>query len=116
MYAIRSYYALRDAGISSMTATGSVYGRGKGLWDAKVLEGVKAGQPEAIALMGEEPRMRPQRILQVIIPDKRVTDVVDTIIDCNRTDSPGDGKIFVMPVGEAIRVRTGESGDSVLDI
>ncbi len=44
--------ALRDAGFSSMTATGSVFGRGKGLWDAKVLEGVKNDQPEALELLG----------------------------------------------------------------
>lgn len=107
--------ALRDAGFSSMTATGSVFGRGKGLWDAKVIEGAKNDQPEAIELLGKEPRLRPQRVLQIIVPDHKVSDCVETIIEANQSKSPGDGKIFVLPVNEAIRVRTAESGDLVLD-
>ncbi|TLX74115.1 P-II family nitrogen regulator [Labilibacter sediminis] len=108
--------ALMAAGFSSMTAGGKVFGRGKGLWDAKVLEGVKAGSPEAMEHLGKEPRLRPQRVIQMVIPDKKVTECVETIIEANRTDSPGDGKIFVLPMSEAIRVRTGEHGDEVLDI
>jgi len=107
--------ALRDAGISSMTATGNVFGRGKGLWEAKVLEGAKENHPEAVALLNNEPRLRPQRIIQVIVPDKLVATVVETIIEANQTPSPGDGKIFVLPTADAIRIRTGESGDAVLD-
>ena len=41
--------------------------------------------------------------------------MVRTIIEVNRTGNPGDGKIFVMPVLDAFRVRTGESGDAALD-
>ena len=41
--------------------------------------------------------------------------VVSTIIDVNQTGNPGDGKIFVMPVGEAIRIRTGECDNVALD-
>jgi nitrogen regulatory protein PII 2 len=36
-------------------------------------------------------------------------------MDANRTDAPGDGKIFVLPTTEALSIRTGEFGDSVLD-
>ena len=50
--------ALSQADIPSFTATGQVYGRGKGKWDAQVMEGVKNNQPEAIALLGPEPRLR----------------------------------------------------------
>ncbi|WP_372750865.1 P-II family nitrogen regulator [Labilibaculum sp.] len=107
--------ALRDAGFSSMTATGNVFGRGKGLWDAKVIEGAKNDHPEAIELLGKEPRLRPQRVLQVIIPDHKVSECIETIIEANQSKKPGDGKIFVLPVSEAIRVRTAESGDLVLD-
>jgi nitrogen regulatory protein PII 2 len=107
--------ALSETGITSMTATGKVFGRGKGLWDAKVIEGVKNDTPEALAHMGKEPRLRPQRVVTVIIPDDKVKKVVNTIIDVNQTPAAGDGKIFVMPMTETYRVRTGETGDSILD-
>lgn len=107
--------ALSDAGVPSFTATGRVFGRGKGKWDAKVLEGVKEDRPEAIALLGPEPRLRPQRMLTIIVPDAKVKATVNAIMDANCTKSPGDGKIFVMPADEAIHVRTGETGDSTLD-
>ena len=107
--------ALTQAGISSMTATGKVFGRGKGLWDAKVLEGVKDDSPEALAHLGKEPRLRPQRVLSIVVPDDKVDTVVDTLIEVNQTPSPGDGKIFVLPMAETYRVRTGETGDSILD-
>ncbi|MEN9443858.1 MAG: hypothetical protein RIS47_748 [Bacteroidota bacterium] len=107
--------ALKDIGISSMTATGKVFGRGKGLWEAKVLEAARKNEPEAIALLGSEPRLRPQRVVQIIVPDSRVDDVVQTLIEVNQTPAAGDGKIFVLPVYDAIRIRTTESGDTVLD-
>ncbi|MCU4157130.1 P-II family nitrogen regulator [Carboxylicivirga sp. A043] len=108
--------ALKDAGFTSMTASGKVFGRGKGLWEAKVLEGVKQDTPEALEHLGKEPRLRPQRVLQIVVPDKRVSTCVETIIEANQTPAAGDGKIFVLPMNEAIRVRTGEVGDLVLDI
>ena len=80
------------------------------------MEGVKEGRPEAIALLGAEPRLRPQRLLQVTVPDKKVAICVEVIIEANQTPAPGDGKIFVLPVSDAIRVRTGERGDEVLDV
>lgn len=107
--------ALADAGLPSFTATGRVFGRGKGKWDAKVLEGVKEDRPEALALLGPEPRLRPQRMVTIMVPDSKVKAAVKAIISSNRTDTPGDGKIFVLPATEAYHVRTGESGDGVLD-
>jgi len=44
-----------------------------------------------------------------------VKKTVDTIISTNKTGKAGDGKIFVLPVDEAYRVRTEESGNQVLD-
>lgn len=108
--------ALLDAGITSMTATGNVSGRGKGLWDAKVLEGARQNKPEAIELLGKEPPMRPQRIIQVIVPEKMVKKVVDIITEANQTPAAGDGKIFVFPTSDAVNVRTGAHGDAVLDL
>lgn len=107
--------ALSDAGLPSMTATGKVFGRGKGLWDAKVLEGVKKDLPEALAHLGKEPRLRPQRVIIMVVSDDKKDKAVETIIDANQTPEPGDGKIFVLPMNDAIKVRTGEAGELALD-
>jgi nitrogen regulatory protein PII 2 len=107
--------ALADAGISSFTATGRVMGRGKGNVDFKLLEGAKEGYEEAIAQLGKGPRMIPKRLLWIVVPDELVQKTVRTIIETNQTGQPGDGKIFVVPAADAIRVRTAETGDAVLD-
>ncbi len=107
--------ALSDVGLPSFTATGKVFGRGKGKWDAKVMEGVQKDQPEAIALLDQQPRLRPQRLITITVPDDKVKTAINAIIEANRTNAPGDGKIFVLPTNEAISIRTGVSGNSVLD-
>jgi nitrogen regulatory protein PII 2 len=107
--------ALSDVGLPSMTTTGKVFGRGKGLWDAKVLEGVKKDLPEALAHLGKEPRLRPQRVVSIVVPDDKVQTAIDTIIEANQTPEPGDGKIFVIPAYDSIKIRTGETGDTTLD-
>jgi nitrogen regulatory protein P-II 1 len=43
-----------------------------------------------------------------------VDDVIEAIVKAARTGKIGDGKIFVMPVEQAIRIRTSESGDAAL--
>jgi nitrogen regulatory protein PII 2 len=45
-----------------------------------------------------------------VVPDDLVEDVVEAVIAANKTGKPGDGKIFVLPVGDAVRVRTAETG------
>ena len=52
-----------------------------------------------------------KRMLTIVIKDDMVDDVVQTIIETNQTGKPGDGKIFVLPVGDSVRVRTGEKGE-----
>lgn len=106
--------ALTEAGITSMTATGKVFGRGKGMWDAKVMEGAQKDMPEAITHLGKEPRLRPQRLLNIAVSDHNVQLTIDTIIEANQTPAPGDGKIFVLPLDDSFRVRTGESGTTIL--
>jgi nitrogen regulatory protein PII 2 len=106
--------ALADAGISSITARDAL-GRGKGLVDLTVLEGAEKGYEEAIAHLGQSQRLIPKRIFSVVVPDKLVSRAVKTIIKTNQTGKSGDGKIFVMPVLDAVRVRTGETGHVVLD-
>jgi nitrogen regulatory protein PII 2 len=106
--------ALVEAGISSMHAR-ECLGRGKGLVDLEVLQGAEQGYEEAISQLGNSQRLIPKRMISIIVPDKLVKAVVQTIIAANRSGKAGDGKIFVMPVFESIRIRTGESGDETLD-
>ena len=58
--------------------------------------------------------IRPKLKLEVVVEDKDKGLVVETILKHARTGEVGDGKIFVSPVEEAIRIRTGEEGDEVL--
>ncbi|HEX6493558.1 MAG TPA: P-II family nitrogen regulator [Candidatus Dormibacteraeota bacterium] len=52
--------------------------------------------------------------VEVIIPDSSAAGVVDAIAGAARTGVVGDGKIFVLPVEEAVRIRTGERGDEIV--
>ena len=110
----RTKQALADAGISSFTAL-RVLGRGKGQVDYRILMGAQAGYEEAIVQLGAGPKLIPKRLLSIVVPDDRVRAVVDTLIRTNQTGKPGDGKIFVVPVHDALRVRTGETGDEALN-
>jgi nitrogen regulatory protein PII 2 len=106
--------ALAEAGIGSMNAK-ECLGRGKGLVDFKALAGAEKGYEEAIAQLGQSQRLVPKRMVTIVVRDKLVTRTVNAIISSNKTGKAGDGKIFVLPVAEAYRVRTGEDGDVVLD-
>jgi len=110
----RTKKALAEAGVSSITARDAL-GRGKGLVDLTLLEGAEKGYEEAIARLGQSQRLIPKRVFFVVVPDRLVNKTVQTIIQVNRTGKSGDGKIFVLPVMDAVRVRTAESGDLVLD-
>lgn len=52
--------------------------------------------------------------LEIVVPDDEAKMVADTIAKAARTGEIGDGKIFLIPVGEAIRIRTSEEGDIAL--
>ena len=52
----------------------------------------------------------PKRYLTIIVEDSAVADVVQALIKVNQTGQPGDGKIFVSPIEDATRIRTGEVG------
>ncbi|MDA3888581.1 MAG: P-II family nitrogen regulator [Allgaiera sp.] len=56
----------------------------------------------------------PKVKIAVVLPDDMIETAVEAIISAARTDKIGDGKIFISPVEEAIRIRTGESGDEAL--
>ena len=106
--------ALAGVAIPSFTAR-KVMGRGQGKVDYLLLKGAEEGYEEAINQLGPGPKMMPKRMLTIVVPDAQVEKVVKTVIEVNKTGSPGDGKIFVMPILEAARIRTGETGDAVLD-
>jgi nitrogen regulatory protein P-II 1 len=56
----------------------------------------------------------PKTKIEIIVPDHLETAVIETIVDMARTGSIGDGKIFVLPVEEAVRIRTGERGKEAI--
>jgi nitrogen regulatory protein PII len=58
--------------------------------------------------------VRPKLKLEIVVDDREKPIVVETILKHARTGEIGDGKIFVVPVEEAIRIRTGEEGEDVL--
>ena len=58
--------------------------------------------------------LRPKLKIEIVVDDEAKSLIVETILRHARTGSVGDGKIFVMPVEEAVRIRTGEAGGEVL--
>ena len=58
--------------------------------------------------------LRPKIKLEIVVEDTDVSAVVETILKHARTGQVGDGKIFILPVEDAIRIRTGEEGEMVL--
>ena len=58
--------------------------------------------------------LRPKVKIECVVAQRDVRAVVDTILKLARTGGVGDGKVFVLPVEEAYRVRTGEAGEEIL--
>jgi nitrogen regulatory protein PII 2 len=56
----------------------------------------------------------PKRLLSIIVRNEDVDTIVETIIKVNQTGEIGDGRIFICPIDNAIRVRTDEQGDSAV--
>jgi len=108
--------ALSDAGLPSFTAMGVLgRGRGRGIGPnyEKVLQ--RTGADEIFKEFVPAPRLKSKRMITLIVPDDKKDIAVETIIKVNRTNNSGDGKIFVIETIDAVRVRTGERGDLVLD-
>lgn len=105
--------ALSEAGFSSLTCR-KVYGRGKKKVNFELIEELIDGQPVAeptiLESISENHRLIAKRLLTMIVDDSEVEKAVKTLIEVNQTGSMGDGKIFVMNIGDAIRVRTEETG------
>ncbi|HHO48066.1 MAG TPA: P-II family nitrogen regulator [Desulfobacteraceae bacterium] len=105
--------ALTDCGVDAFFAH-EAQGRGKGFVNPLVLEGAREGYEEAASLLGAKGQLYPKRMVTAVVPDKKVGEVVEAIIDVNRTGKAGDGKIFVVPLADAVRVRTGEKGSRAI--
>lgn len=101
--------ALTDCGVDAFFAH-EAHGRGKGFVNPQVVEGAEQGYEEAATLLGEKGKLYPKRLITAVVEDNQVACVVDTIINTNKTGMPGDGKVFVLPLSDAVRVRTGETG------
>lgn len=104
--------ALEEAGFPALTIQ-SVEGRGKqggiGGWAAEVDPELNAVMSKELA---DETRISwiPKRMLNLIVQDDEAEEAVSVIVKANQTGHVGDGKIFICPLKEVIRVRTGETG------
>ncbi len=94
--------ALLEFGITGMTIT-EVAGFGRQRGHAELYRG-REYQIEFI----------PKTKIELVLPADLVDQVIDIIIKAARTDHVGDGKIFVSPVEDVIRIRTSESGSEAL--
>ena len=93
--------ALNELGVTGMTVS-EVRGCGSSL-------------PET-AWFGEETLIRlPIRLrLELVVPDEQVEPIIEAVLRHARTGQPDDGKIFVLPYADAIRIRTEERGEAAL--
>ena len=55
-----------------------------------------------------------KKMIEMVVPDDAVSSVIDTVLSVNSHGMEGDGKIFVLPVEESIRIHTGETGEDAL--
>lgn len=94
--------ALTDHGIAGMTVS-EVQGFGRQRGHTEVYR----GQEYKIDFV---PKVR----IELLVDDDQVDSTVDAIIGAARTDKIGDGKIFVSPIEQVVRIRTGEIGKDAL--
>jgi len=94
--------ALNGIGIKGMTLTEvKGYGRQKGHTE------IYRGAEYVIDFL-------PKLKIEIIVSSEQVEQVIDTIVEAGRTGKIGDGKIFVLPVEDVVRVRTGERGQEAI--
>jgi nitrogen regulatory protein P-II 2 len=94
--------ALTAVGVTGLTVTEvKGYGRQKGHTE------IYRGAEYAVSFL-------PKLKIEVAVPKKLVDKVIDTITTTAKTGQIGDGKIFVTPVEQAVRIRTGETDEDAL--
>jgi len=76
--------------------------------------GVQKGIREVYRGLEYQVDFLPKVKLEIVAADDKVQTVVDTIVAKARTGRIGDGKIFIYPVAEVIRIRTGETGENAV--
>lgn len=122
-------HALSEIGVDSVTVH-SVNGRGKqggaimGSIDPYVPDTIEYvskiyTSPTPSSMAGDSTLTKPviwmpKNLLDIVVSDVPVEKVVQAIMDQNRSGRHGDGKIFVLPVGDAVRIRTGDTGDAAI--
>ncbi len=94
--------ALREIGVQGMTAI-EVKGFGR-----------QKGHTEHYRGAEYTVDFVPKVKVEVVVPDSLAPRVVEAIEKAAKTGKIGDGKLFVLPVDEAVRIRTGEKGDQAL--
>ena len=94
--------ALTELGITGMTVS-EVKGFGRQRGHTEVYRGAEY----AVDFL-------PKVKIEVVLPDDQIERTVEAIIEAARSGKIGDGKIFVLPVEEAIRIRTGETGETAI--
>jgi nitrogen regulatory protein PII 2 len=121
--------ALEEIGVVSITVH-SVNGRGK--QGGSIMENVDPEMPKDIeyvskiytsptpsSMAGDSTLTKPvfwvpKNLLEIVVSDVPVQKVVETIFRVNQTGKHGDGKIFVLPACDALRIRTGERSDAAI--
>ena len=94
--------ALAEFGIVGMTVTEvQGFGRQKGQTE------LHRGSEYSIDFL-------PKTKIEIVLHEDKVESTVDAIIEAARTGKIGDGKIFVLPIEEAVRIRTGETADAAV--
>jgi nitrogen regulatory protein PII len=94
--------ALNEIGVYGMTVT-DVRGFGR-----------QQGHTEKYRGSTYTINLLPKLKIEVVVPDERMEEVVATLLEAARTGEIGDGKIFIAEVLDAVRIRTGERGESAL--
>jgi nitrogen regulatory protein PII 2 len=105
---------LSDAGFYSLT-TLKVMGRGKGAVDYFLLNSAGTDQDETVSQLSSSVKLVPKRLITLVVPDDQVQTVVKSVLEVNQKGRKGDGKIFILPITDAVRVRTGETGEKAID-
>ena len=94
--------ALQDVGVQGLSVT-EVKGFGRQKGHTELYRGAEY-------VVDFLPKVK----VEMVLPDDMVDAAIDAIVSAARTEKIGDGKIFVSPVEQAIRIRTGETGDDAV--
>ncbi|ANH72622.1 P-II family nitrogen regulator [Ralstonia insidiosa] len=94
--------SLADVGVTGLTVT-EVKGFGRQKGHTELYRGAEY-------VVDFLPKIK----IEVVVADNQVENVIDTIVKAAKTGKIGDGKIFVMPVEQVIRIRTGEKDEAAV--